>query len=60
MSPRDINLLHDLRAFFGVGTVKTVGTNAYYSVTGADNLAILAAHFSKYPLYTSKNLAFQV
>jgi hypothetical protein len=57
MHPRDIDLLKDLQAFFGVGVIKTVGNNAYYTVTGAANLAVIAAHFNKYPLFTSKNLA---
>lgn len=60
MHPRDIGLLYDLQTFFGVGTVKTAGKNAYYTVTGAANLAVIVAHFTKYPLFTSKNLAFQV
>lgn len=60
MHPRDIGLLYDLQTYFGVGTVKTVGKNAYYTVTGPANLAIIVAHFTKYPLFTSKNLGFQV
>lgn len=60
MHPRDLDLLHNTCAFFGVGSVKVAGNHAYYTVTGLANLAVIINHFTLYPLFTSKSLAFQI
>lgn len=54
-------LLDDIRSLFLVGTIKKVGNNLIkYQVRSVAELAIVIAHFEKYPLITQKWADYQL
>ena len=62
MAERDLNLLNDIKHFFGVGYVRQSKQNQsiYFEVTALDHLQVIIDHFLKYPLITSKQYNFQL
>lgn len=59
---RDRPLLDEVQAFFGVGTIYTVGGGraAFYRVTHRNDLSAVVGHFDQHPLRGSKRAAFDV
>ena len=54
-------ILDDIRSFYSVGTVRKVGNNLIkYRVRSITELAIVIAHFEKYPLITKKWADYQL
>lgn len=54
-------LLDDIRSFFQVGTIKKGGNHLIkYQVRSITDLAIVIAHFDKYPLITKKWADYQL
>lgn len=55
---RDLELLNSIKDFFGVGSVSSRGSIAVYRVRSRLDLAVIIAHFKKYPLQTTKKINF--
>lgn len=52
---KDINLLENIRNFFGVGIISKHGSNViHYTVSRRVDLAKIIAHFDQYPLCSNK------
>lgn len=55
LNKKDLNLLNNIKDFFGVGIVSPMGKDSIqYRVESWDNLAVIIKHFDKYPLITQK------
>ena len=56
---KDVTLLKQIQAFFGVGKIYLYKDSAFYVVTTASNLKnIIIPHFTKFPLITQKKADF--
>lgn len=60
MHLNELELLNNLKNYFGVGTVRVDKNSVHYSVTGLENLALICAHFKKFPLQSSKKYSFYI
>ena len=55
---KDIEILHLIQRFFGVGNVYTYQDKAQYQVQKSSDLVFIIEHFTKYPLRTKKYADF--
>lgn len=51
---KDIDILHEIQCFFGVGNVNIYGNSAIYQVISLNDLVRVIEHLNKYPLKTQK------
>ncbi len=57
---KDIELLNNIKLFFGVGSVSTSGDKvARYRVRSREDLKVIISHFNNYPLQTTKVINFK-
>jgi len=55
---KDIVILENIQAWFGVGRIYSSGTKVYYRVESFKDLQVIIDHFDKYPLVTAKKLDY--
>jgi len=57
----DLELLNQIKEFFGVGRVVKHGLNTYvYKVTSIKELRVIIDHFNNFPLYTQKQADYLI
>lgn len=57
---QNVAVLDTLKSYFKVGTIYTSGTKATYRVQALKDLKVIIAHFSTYPLLSSKVVTYNL
>ena len=57
---KDLNLLQELKSFWGVGNITVSKESCQYSVNPINDIVKIINHFNSYPLITKKQVDFQL
>ena len=60
LNKKDLAILENIQAWFGVGRIYSSGTKVYYRVESFKDLQVIIDHFDNYPLVTAKRLDYDL